>query len=117
MAASIGLLTKYVGKQYIDNTTNEDASLLPYFYNDLLLSYSYTGLPYVKEIRVNFNVHNLLGAEYVSNAWVYRFSSDNYDPTGDDPYSRSEETTGYYNLTGLYPQAGRYFMLGLNVTF
>lgn len=116
MSASIGILTKYVGKQYIDNTSNENAAIDPYMYNDLLLSYSYTGLPYVKEIKVNFNIHNILGNEYVSNAWVYRFSSSNYDPTGDDPYSRSEGA-GIYNLTGLYPQAGRYFLLGLTVTF
>jgi len=115
-SASISLLSKYVGEQFIDNTSNEDAKLPAYFYNDLLFSYTLKNVPYVKEIRANLNIHNILGNEYISNAWVYRFSSESYNPIADDAYAQSEGQ-GVYNLTGLYPQAGRNFMLGLTVTF
>ncbi|GLR19470.1 TonB-dependent receptor [Portibacter lacus] len=115
-ALSISLLSKYVGKQYIDNTSNENAALDAYFYNDLLFSYSFMGINFVKEIQLNFNVYNLFDQQYVSNAWVYRFSSEGYNPVADDPSARAEGE-GTYNLTGLYPQAGRYFLVGLNFKF
>ncbi len=112
----ISLLSKYVGKQYIDNTSNENAALDPYFYNDLLFSYSITSDKIFKKIQFNLNINNILNAKFVSNAWVYRFSSENYDPTKDDVYSR-KESQNIYNLSGLYPQAGRNFMAGLTFSF
>ncbi|WP_235296927.1 TonB-dependent receptor [Portibacter marinus] len=114
---SVSLLSKYVGKQYIDNTTAEASKLDPYFYNDLLISYSYKRVKFVKDITFYLNVYNLFNQKYVSNAWIYRFSSESYDPTGDDPYARAETDEGIYNLTGLYPQAGRHFMAGLTFKF
>lgn len=114
--ASVSFLTKFVGKQYIDNTSNENAELPAYTYSDLLISYSYMGSRWFKEIRFNLNIHNVFNQLYSSNAWVYRFRSLNYDPRPDDPYAR-EEVPGTYNLTGLYPQAGRHFLAGLSFFF
>jgi iron complex outermembrane receptor protein len=114
--ANVSFLTKFVGKQYIDNTSNENAELPAYTYSDLLISYSYMGSRWFKEIRFNLNIHNIFNDLYSSNAWVYRFRSLNYDPRSDDPYAR-EEVPGTYNLTGLYPQAGRHFLAGLSFYF
>lgn len=115
-SASVNLLTKYVGKQYIDNTSNNYAALDPYTYSDLLLNYRISNGKWFREISFNINIHNVLNSQYVSNAWIYRFQSSGYNPVDDDPYSRSEGQN-VYNLTGLFPQAGRYFLAGISVLF
>lgn len=107
----ISLLGKYVGKQYLDNTGNEKAALDPYFFSDLKLSYTWKST-FVESISLTFLVRNLFDAEFISNAWTYRFISPGYDPRPDDPYARLE-SGDRYNLTGYYPQAGRNFLLGL----
>lgn len=117
-SATVSFLTKYVGKQYIDNTSNLEAALDAYLYNDLVVNYGLRGNRFFREIQFHLNIYNIFGAQYSSNAWVYRFSSEFYDPTDDDPSSRREGDSGsFYNLTGLYPQAGRYFMAGLSFSF
>jgi len=84
-STKLSFMSKYVGEQYIDNTSRAASALESYLYHD-------------------------------SSAWIYRFKSVFYDPTPDDPYARSEGQ-GIYNLTGLYPQAGRNFLVGLSVKF
>ncbi len=71
---------------------------------------------FFKEVNLTFIVRNFLNARYSANAWVYRFQSPSYDPTPDDPYT-SVDTGNYYNMIGLYPQAGAHFWLGLDLKF
>lgn len=113
--AEISLRTKYVGFQYLDNTSSTFSRLDPYLNNDLALIYSLKP-PYTQGITVQFTIFNLLNAKYVSNGWIYRFNSSNYDPVPDDPYA-VQEMPGEYNLTGFYPQAERNFMVSLSVKF
>ena len=96
----IRLISKFVGKQYIDNTQSNDRQLHSYFVNNLLLSYTITP-QFVKEISFSLLVNNLLNEKYESNAWVYRYSSEN----------------NMQKLDGYFPQAGINFMAGLNVKF
>ncbi|MEZ5058143.1 MAG: TonB-dependent receptor [Saprospiraceae bacterium] len=111
---SVGLINKYVGKQYLDNTGNENAALDPYFFNDFRIGYTWnTG--WVKSISLTFLVQNIFDVKYVSNGWTYRFISPGYDPRADDSYSRLEMGE-QYNLTGYYPQAGRNYLLGLKIS-
>ena len=112
---TFNFLTKYVGEQYIDNTSSENAKLDGYLYNDIMLSYGFKQ-KWAQNVRLTLQVNNVLNSLYVSNAWTYRFRSEAYDPTPDDAYARPEGN-GYYNLTGLYPQAGRHFLLGLSAKF
>jgi iron complex outermembrane receptor protein len=112
---TFNFLTKYIGEQYIDNTSNENAKLNAYVYNDMLISYA-LNTKWAQDLRLTLQVNNVFNSLYVANAWVYRFRSEGYDPTPDDAYSRSEGD-GNYNLTGLYPQAGRNFLIGLSVKF
>jgi iron complex outermembrane receptor protein len=107
----LSLLGKYVGKQYLDNTGNEDAALDPYFFSDLKLSYTWKST-FVESISLTFLVRNIFDSSFISNGWTYRFISPGYDPRPDDPYARLEGGDRY-NLTGYYPQAGRNFLLGL----
>jgi iron complex outermembrane receptor protein len=96
----LGFISRYVGKQYIDNTSSENRILAPYFINDLALSYSFYP-QFMKEISLLFQLSNLFNVKYESNAWVYRF------------YSGGEE--GIYD--GYFPQAGIHFMAGIRLRF
>jgi iron complex outermembrane recepter protein len=96
----MALVSKYVGKQYVDNTANDNFKLDPYFVNDLRISYSIEPEK-IEEIRLSLLVANLLNEKYESNAWLYRYY-----------YGGSE-----YALDGYFPQAGTHFMLGISMSF
>lgn len=96
----INVLSKYVGKQYIDNTENKNRMLAAYFLNDLIMKYSFN-LKFVKEISFQFMLNNILNVEYESNAWIYRYYSGNVEG----------------NLNGYFPQAGIQFLGGLSLKF
>ena len=101
---NISLLTKWVGKQYVDNSSGR--FLRPYMTNDLRLSYllkfgegSLSDI--FDQVAINFLVKNLFNVEYEPNAWSYRYA-----------YAGA--------LTqdiGFYPQAGTHFMMSVNLKF
>ena len=95
-----GLTSKYVGKQYADNTGNENRSLDPYLVQDVSLNYQIKSKS-MKEINFNFIVQNILNHQYESNAWVYRYI-----------YEEIEN-----QLVGYYPQAGINWVLHVNFSF
>ncbi len=95
----LNLLSKYVGKQYIDNTASEKRKLDPYFVNDILISYKIkTG--WVESMELTLQVNNVLDEKYETNAWVYRYI-----------YGGEQ-----YKMTGYFPQAGTNFMAGLKIS-
>ena len=104
---SVALSGKYVGKQFLDNTSNESTTLPAYFFSDLRLNYDLKKV-IGKNVQVIFSINNLFNKKYVANGWTYRFISAGYDPRSDDPYTRLE-SGNVYNQTGFFPQAGRYF--------
>jgi iron complex outermembrane receptor protein len=112
---TFALLGKYISKQYIDNTSNENTVLDPYFFSDLRINFTLKTKA-VKEIGITFLVRNLFDSKYSTNAWTYRYISENYDGRADDPYTRFERENTY-NLTGFYPQAGINYLLGLSFAF
>lgn len=112
---SIGFSGKYVGRQYLDNTMNEQASLKPYFFGDLSLSYRFSR-SWLKDSMLDFQINNLFNQKYVSNGWVYRYKSEGYNPVTDDPYSVNDKDA-YYNMIGVFPQATRSFTLRLRLAF
>ena len=112
----VSLLNKYVGKQYLDNTGNENTTLDPYFFSDLRVHFDLPKPGFARRLSANLLVRNLFDAQFVTNGWTYRFRSEGYDPVNDDPYAR-REGNDVYNLTGLYPQAGRNVLVGLSLVF
>ncbi len=85
-------LSKYVGKQYLDNTQAENLTLSGYFINDLRMGYQF--LPKgMKEIGLSLLLNNMLNIKYSSNGYSYN-------------------GTPYY-----YPQAGRNFMMMMSLKF
>ena len=113
---SASLLGKFVGKQYLDNTGNENTTLDPYFFANLRLRYETKNTGFAKNFAATLMVRNLFDARYVTNGWTYRYRSAGYDARPDDPYARLEGND-VYNLTGLYPQAGINLLGGLSFTF
>ncbi len=113
--ASVSWSTKYVGKQYIDNTSNENTALAAYAYSDVKIFYT-THFKFIKKLTCKLLINNILNQKYSNNAWTYRFSSVGYDPRPDDPYARLEQGSSY-NLTGYFPQAGRNVLVGISVDF
>lgn len=96
----IALQSKYVGRQYIDNTSSKDRSLDPYFVNDLKLYYSIQP-GFVRQIDLMLSLNNLFNEEYESNAWVYRYFYDNQE----------------YTMDGYFPQAKFNLMGGASLKF
>ncbi len=96
----VSLLSKFVGKQYIDNTESEDRKLDPYFVNDILISYVW--IPkFIRQIGFSLKINNLTNAKYETNAWVYRYYTEG----------------SYGKYDGYFPQAGINFMIGVDVKF
>ena len=78
---SIGLQSKYIGEQFLDNTSNKNRIIEAYFINDLNIGYTFK-TDFIKEIGLQLLVNNLLDVEYESNgytlgvlSWKYRVSS------------------------------------------
>jgi iron complex outermembrane receptor protein len=86
----VSLLSKYVGKQYLDNNQDEDVTLDTYFINDLRFSHQFHPKS-VNAFEIGFLVNNVFDVEYASNGYGY----------GGTPY--------------FYPQAGINFLAMLSV--
>jgi iron complex outermembrane receptor protein len=112
---SVTLGSRYVGKQFADNTGREAAALDAYWVSDMGLHWSLFGKR-VKELRIAVFMRNVLDSRYSSNAWTYRFRSPDYNPVPDDPYAVSEGS-GIYSLKGYFPQAGRNLYIQAGITF
>ena len=115
----MAFITKYVGEQFIDNTSNENAKLDDYAVHDFRLTYlKKTNL--FKEIEFSAWLRNLANQHYISNAWVYRFkySGNAVDPN-DWSYSEynNAESTNTFNQIGAFNQAGINFFMGLKLRF
>ncbi|GAA4950057.1 TonB-dependent receptor [Algibacter agarivorans] len=102
---NIALLSKYVGKQYLDNTSSDSKSIDAYFVNNLNVSYKFQP-KWIKEIAINLLVNNLFNSEYVSNGYTYSYY---YRPEAslDAPV-----TENFY-----YPQATTNFLVGATLKF
>jgi len=95
----LAAMSKYVGKQYLDNTSNAGRSLDAYLVHDARLTADFS-LKSVKSVQVNLLVNNLTNILYSSNGYTYSYIFD-------DPI-----TENFY-----YPQAGLHFLLGINLRF
>lgn len=93
--------SKYVGRQYLDNTSSKARSIAPYFVHNARIQYN-TSFGALKNLGINLAINNLFGAEYVSNGYTFGY----IDAAGD------RQHYNYY-----FPQATTHFMLGLNLKF
>ena len=87
---SLGIQNQYVGKQFLDNTNNENLQLKDYFLTDFNAKYT---LNFKKtEIDFKFLLNNIFNKKYVNNGYVY-------------------EGPVYFS------QAGTNFMFGMSIKF
>ena len=90
---SIDWITKYVGRQYLDNTSNDNRSINPFSFSNLTLSYKIEN-KFFEEITFSLLVNNIFNAWYSNNGYTYSYL-----------YDGQTTTENFY-----YPQAGRNFM-------
>ena len=110
----LALVSKYVGEQYLDNTSSEYGKLDDYFIHDFRINYSIKTKLF-KELVISSWVRNLLNQNYISNAWIYRLQGGPW-ATG-DPSVNEESSDRNYNMIGAYNQAGINFFVGLKLKF
>lgn len=96
----LGLLGKYVGRQYLDNTSQKSRSLDAFYNQDLRISYTITRF-LAKEINLIGQVNNLFDSKYEPNGYTFSYQAGG-----------AVVTENFY-----YPMAGVNFMLGVNVRF
>ncbi len=94
----ISFLSNYVGKQYIDNTANNDRKLEEYLVNNLKLDYLLKQKIF-NEVKVNLLINNIFNEKYEGNAWVYSYM-----------YMGKRN-----KMDGYFPQAGTNFLISLSI--
>jgi iron complex outermembrane receptor protein len=96
----LSINSKYVGKQYIDNTQNEERMLNAYMTQNLSIIYVIENKSF-KELTFQFLLNNLLNTYYETNAWVYKYN----------------EEGSLHTMDGYFPQAGINYMLKIGIKF
>lgn len=93
-------ISKYVGAQYLDNTSNAGRKLDAFFVNDIRINYSIK-TKLIKEIGITLACNNIFNELYESNGYTWGYI-----------YGGQRITENFY-----YPQAGTNFMAGLSLKF
>jgi iron complex outermembrane recepter protein len=96
--ATINLLSKYVGKQYMDNTANNGRSLNAFFVQDVNLNYTLTGKA-LKNTQFIVQLNNVFNKKYEPNGYTFSYI-----------YAGELTTENFY-----FPMAGFNLMVGVNV--
>lgn len=97
---TFSFLSKFVGRQYLDNSSAKERSISSYFVNNLLANYSFTALG-IKNISAALQVNNIFNEKYEANGYTFGWMEG--------------DTRKYYNF--YFPQAPTNFLLGLNFKF
>ncbi|MGI4749081.1 MAG: TonB-dependent receptor [Janthinobacterium lividum] len=96
----IALISKYVSKQYLDNTSNDTRKLDAFFVNNLRFRYNFS-LKAIKNIGVSLLVNNIFSEKYEPNGATYP----------------DIEGGKVINYNYYYPQAPRNFLASLSIRF
>ncbi|MVN20096.1 TonB-dependent receptor plug domain-containing protein [Mucilaginibacter sp. HMF7410] len=96
----IALISKYVSKQYLDNTSSNDRKLDAFFVNNIRLRYNFSTKA-VKNIGISFLINNIFSELYEPNGATYP-----------DIEGGKVVNYNYY-----YPQATRNFLAALSLRF
>lgn len=96
----IRLNSKYVSRQYLDNTSRKDRSIDPFFIQDLIINQVFKPKG-ISSIELILQVNNLWNKLYAPNGYTFSYLFNN-----------QVSINNYY-----YPMAERNIMLGLNINF
>jgi RNAse (barnase) inhibitor barstar len=97
----MALLSKFVGKQFLDNTSSENKKIDPYFLNNVRINFTPQNTGSVKNFTVSLLVNNILNHPYENNGYTYSYI-----------YDKTLSVNNFY-----YPQAGIHFILGLSFRY
>lgn len=89
---------RYVGDQYLDNTSDDTRKIKGYYLSDFRVNYSFSALK-MKSIGINLAVYNLFNNVYESNGYTWGYRGGG-----------AEVRENF-----LYPQAGINFMAGITL--
>lgn len=92
------ILSKWVGKQYLDNTSNPDRALPAYWTQDLRV-FRPVKIKGLKKAEFTLLLNNVLNHQYASNGYTYSYI-----------YDAKTITENFW-----YPQAGFNFLAGLTI--
>ncbi len=92
---------KYVSKQYMDNTSDDDKSIDAYFVSNLSAGYTFKKTP-IGTFNLQLFANNIFNIEYIANGWA-----------ATDTFADGSSV----NWIGYYPQATRNYMARLILTF
>lgn len=99
--ATLALITKYVGEQYLDNSGSAERALDPYVVNDVRVNLQLLAFKGLRKVDLNLTLRNVFSELYESNGWSYSYVLD----------GRRQE------FVGLYPQAPMNILGGITVHF
>jgi iron complex outermembrane receptor protein len=94
----LSLLNKWVSKQYLDNTQNEQRKLNGFYTQDFRAIYTIKN-KVLKEAQIIFQLNNLYNKKYEPNGYTFSYFAGG-----------GVITENFY-----YPMAGRNYMLALNI--
>lgn len=96
--AELSLVSKFVSRQYLDNTGRKGRSLDPYYTQDIKLSYN-PGKIKLRELKLFVNIYNVFSKLYEPNGYSFSYI-----------YGGEQVTENYY-----YPMAPLNVMAGINI--
>jgi iron complex outermembrane receptor protein len=96
----LSLLSKYVSKQYLDNTQNEGRTLNPFYVQDARAIYTFHE-KFLKEANIIFQLNNIFNKKYEPTGYTYNYISNG-----------ELVVNNYY-----FPMAGTNFMAAINLKF
>lgn len=94
----LSLPAKYVSRQYLDNTSNRERSLNPFYVQDFRASYSIPAELF-RSVTIIGQVSNLFDRKYEPNGYTFSYR-----------YGSELITENFF-----FPMAGRNFMIGFNI--
>jgi iron complex outermembrane recepter protein len=96
----ISLISKYVSRQYLDNTGNTARSLNSFYVQDFRISYTIKSKK-IKELNLIGQLNNIFNNTYEPNGYTFSYI-----------YGGQQTTENYY-----FPMAGINYMIGVNLRF
>lgn len=95
---NLGIVNRFVDKQYLDNTQNEEKSIPSYDITDIKLGYQISTKTF-DNIAINLSINNIFNKQYTSTGWSYSYIKSSKDVNG----------------IGIYPQAGTNILMGMTI--
>lgn len=101
---NISWMNKYVGKQYLDNTSDDKTSIPDYFFSNVVFGFTHK-VKGLGEVQLQLYVNNVFNKKYIANGWAGAY------------YMEDSSEKQYADAIGYYPQAERNFMTRLSLRF